>query len=397
MFEWLLESNVWKRLEASIKAGVKLTDKQIETITPLAITSESDPRILSKADDKAEILVEGVLTERFDFMAYLCGGGNTTYQDIRASLALADQDETVKEAVMVFDSPGGSVAGLFDTITAIDNFSKPIKAVVRNMAASAAYALAAATDSIEATNVSVGVGSIGIVVFAKVDEDTVAISSTKAPKKAPDVTTVAGKKVVREGLDDIHALLAQSIADSRGTTVANVNASYGKGAVLLAEQALKSGMIDKIQTKAITIKPKKQTNARADSGRKEAKMDINELKAEHKATYDAVIAEGIAKGVTQERDRVGAHLTYGASNGAMETAVKAVKEGTELSQTILAEYMTAGKNNSDVANVQADAAAIAAAADNAADVRTDEEKDAEASDAIMAKALAACGVEATAK
>ena len=388
MFEWLLELNAWKRLEAVLKAGTMPTDKQVEAFTPLAQTSDSDPRILTRADDKAEILVEGILTERFDIMAFFSGGGNTTYQDIRASLALADQDETVKEALMVISSPGGSFMGLFDTIEAINKFSKPIKTVVKGLAASAAYALAAATDSIEVTNKADSLGSVGVVADFDVDENTVTVSSTKAPKKAPDVTTTAGKKVVRETLDGLHELLAESIAVGRGTTIKDVNANFGQGATLLAEKALKNGMIDKIQSKAVNVKIKPRNN----SGRKEAKMNLVEFKAEHPGVYAEVLALGVADGVKNERDRAGAHLTYGEQQGAMKTAIKAVKEGTELTQTLLAEYMTAGRNKNDVDTRTAEEKALAAAA-NGADSKTDAEKDVEAGSKILAQAAGNCGVK----
>ncbi len=385
MFEWLLELGTWKRLEAALKSGFSPTEAQIEAFTPQAQVSESDPRILTRADDKAEILVEGVLTEKFDIIAYLMGGGNTTYQEIRASLALLEQDKTVKSATMVIGSPGGSIVGLFDTIDAIKGFSKPIKTVVRGVAASAAYALAAATDSIEATNKSDRLGSVGIMAPFKVNDKEVVVTSTKAPKKAPDVTTEEGRAIARESLDKLHTLFADAIAEGRGTDKKDVNANYGQGAVLLAEEALKVGMIDKIQTKS-KIKP------RVNSGRKEAKMDLAKLKAEHPGLYAEVHALGHAEGVKAELDRVSAHLIMGEMAGAMDVAIKAVKDREKMTQALNATYMAAGMNKKDVGTRAADDAAAAIAADGAAQV-TEEEKDKAASDKILALAAEGCGVE----
>lgn len=390
MFEWLLELGAWKRLEAVLKGNISFTDEQIKECTPKAQTSDSDPSILSRASDKGEILVEGILTERFDFMAWFIGGANTTYQDIRASLALLDQDKTVKEATMVISSPGGKMAGLFDTMEAIRQFSKPIKAIVRGEAASAAYALASVTDSIEATNKSDSVGSIGIVVDVKVEENKIKIASAKAPKKAPDVTTDEGKKIVQEQLDDIHTIFVEAIAGGRGTTEKDVNENFGQGAMVLAEKALKVGMIDKIQTKA--VEPKTKTKPRSDSGRKEAKMDLKELMANHRGLYEEVFGLGVIQGRDTERDRVGAHLVMGAHSGAMDTAIKAVKEGAEMTETLRATYLTSGKNNADISNAAADAAALAAAADGA-NSGTDEDKDKATAKAIMEAAAEKCNVE----
>ncbi len=87
-------------------------------------------------------------------------------------------------------------------------------------------------------------------------------------------------------------------------------------------------------------------------------MDLEKLKAEYPALYQAVIAEGtkigIEKGVTQERDRVGAHLIMGEASGAMDVAIKAAKEGTEMTATLNAEYMAAGMNKKTADATQED-------------------------------------------
>ena len=56
------------------------------------------------------------------------------------------------------------------------------------MAASAAFALAAQTDEIDAANGATRFGSIGILATFNVSENIIEIASTKAPKKNPDVT-----------------------------------------------------------------------------------------------------------------------------------------------------------------------------------------------------------------
>ncbi len=91
-------------------------------------------------------------------------------------------------------------------------------------------------------------------------------------------------------------------------------------------------------------------------------MDLNTLKAQHPDVFQAAKDEGI----DQERDRVSAHLTMGQQSGAMDTAVKAAMDGSAMTMTLQAQYMTAGMNRSDIGANQSDSDAAAAAADAAA-------------------------------
>jgi hypothetical protein len=50
----------------------------------------------------------------------------------------------------------------------------------------------------------------------------------------------------------------------------------------------------------------------------------------------------VAVGVAQERDRVCAHLTMAEPGDAFDIAHKAIKDGTELTATVNAQYVTAG-------------------------------------------------------
>lgn len=112
-------------------------------------------------------------------------------------------------------------------------------------------------------------------------------------------------------------------------------------------------------------------------------MDLAQLKAEH----PAVFAEAVAVGVAQELDRVSAHLVMGEQSGDMETATKAVLEGSEMSMTMQAKYMSAAMNRKDIENRNEDDED--AAGGDGAD--SDESKD--TGDAIAAKVDKLLGVD----
>lgn len=375
---WLLINSIKAALEKAHLSGVMPTAEQQAQYIEFVQAADTS-RVLSIAGSNAEIHVKGVLTNAPDWMAMFFGGGNTTYPEIVAALAEADSNPEIDEIVMRFDSGGGSVFGMFETQDAIRATEKPVRAVIGSMAASAAYLLASAADTIEASSKASITGSVGIVRVMHVDENEVTLTSSEAPNKKPDVTTEEGRAVVVDELNAWHDLYVEAVAEGRGTTPEKVNSDFGRGGIVLAEDALKRGMIDSIAPQRLeSVKSTKSTTA--ESGNPEVQdMDINELKAKHPATYQAAVEEGQNK----ERDRVGAHLTMGAASGDMKTAIAAVEDGSAMTATLQAKYMTAGMNRNDVSARQDDDA-DAGGADNA-DENVEAEKGADVATLIESK------------
>lgn len=142
---WLLALAVKQAIEQAYHNGVLPTaEQQIAYEARYALSAEGGDfsRVLTTAGEVAEISVSGVITKSPSFIAMLFGGGNVTYPEIISALAEADKNPEVKRAELRIDSPGGHFDGLFDVISAIRSFSKPLRALVSNQAASAAYALA---------------------------------------------------------------------------------------------------------------------------------------------------------------------------------------------------------------------------------------------------------------
>ena len=372
---WLLLQSVLNDIQDARASGVKFTAEQVATFE-----ASNGEGIMALADNSAEIHIKGVLTNTPDMFARWFGGGNTTYPAIIAALAEADANPEVKQIVMRFDSGGGAVNGMFDAIAAMQTTKKPIKAIVGTMAASAAYGLASQADEMVAHNRASAVGSIGVVVDTFVSESRVSITSSNAPDKRPDVTTEKGKATVVAQLDAIAGLLDEAVAEGRNTTVEKVNADFGQGGILLADEALKRGMIDSISTN------KPATAKTGGKPQEQRSMDLQTLKAQHPDVYAAAAQEGR----TEERDRVGAHLTMGEASGDMKTAIGAVQDGSAMTATLQAKYMAAGMNRSDVQARQDDDAEANAGDDANAG---EEEAEANAGVNILAAAAESCGVE----
>ena len=392
---WLLEQQARLALEAAIAAGAGPNAEQQAQLEASNISALSDgaSRIFKSAGNTAEISVTGVLTNKPNFMAMLFGGGNTTYADIVSAIGTAEQDPLIEKIELAIDSPGGEFAGLFDLIEVMEAANKPITAMVSNMAASAAYAIAAASDTIVARNQSARFGSVGIMVDMRLDANKVSITSTNAPNKRPDISTDEGVATVRAELDEVHDLFAASIANGRKTSVDKVNAGFGQGGMFLAEEALKRGMIDsvaKVRLQSVKTTNSTQTAANGGDNTKVKVMDLAQLKAEHPEAYLAAVGVG----VTQERDRISAHLIMGESSGDMVTAIAACKDGTEMTATMQATYSAAAMNRTDINNANADDVDAGGASANAND--NDDNVDADA-EAIAAGIEARFGINTEAK
>lgn len=356
MTTWLLEQSALQPIQSATARGVAPTAEQLNEFN--AIFGDEDfpgSRIMSKAGSSAEINITGTLTKTPSWMAYYFGGGNTAYSELISAINEAERDPNVKEVTFNIDSPGGMTNGLTTAMDAIKNMSKPNKAIVKGQASSAAYGLASQADTIIAEDRGSMVGSVGVAASYWAYPENVDIASTNAPKKRPDVTTEAGKDVVRETLDQIEAVFIKDIAEGRGVDVEAVKANFGQGGIFLADNALKNGMIDGIQDKT----PVKSTGVTFTQ--EATAMDLKQLKATHPETYEAAVSEG----KKLERDRVSAHLKMGETSGDMATAIKACNNGDEMTQSLQAEYMAATVKKIQLEARAADDTSTAGAANNA--------------------------------
>lgn len=357
MQNWLIETTALDELKAAKASGWQPTS---EMVAAFATSAQADsPRILDVDVDGAvaNIQVLGVLTEKPSLYASIFGGGNTSYAEIIDAVALAEADERVKTIRLNINSPGGTIAGMFDAMDIIAAAEKPVEAVVDGLGASAAYGLSSQADKIVAKNDTTRIGSVGVAATFYVWDDEVDITSTNAPKKRPDLKTEEGRAVIRAQLDDIAEKFAERIASGRTNADNNlqlstddVNADFGQGSMLLAEDALKSGMIDAIMQKPVLKVVTKPTEP-APSGKENTAevnaMDLKELKASHPELAEQLVAEG----VKLERSRVSAHLTMGERTKSMDFAATCIREGKSLQDDeVTAEYFTAGLNAQNVSD-----------------------------------------------
>lgn len=288
-----------------------------------AAASEITPRI---SGGVATIPVQGPLFYQPSWIHSYFGIDVTTYAGLADAVRMADANPLVQSIDFAIYSPGGSVDGLYDFLSVLGATQKPTRAVVDNLCASAAYAIATACDSIVATNEAATFGSVGVVLTLPTNSPySVEITSTEAPLKRVDPTSPEGAASWRGYLDQLHQLMAEGIAKGRKTSVDKVNADYGRGAVLTAREALRRGMIDQVLP------------SQAGAAKKGSRMNKAELRTAHPALYEEIVAEGEAK----ERDRCTAHVVGARGSGLTERAMTAIEKGEAITSTIQMEYQMA--------------------------------------------------------
>jgi len=304
-------------------------------------SNRGEREVFVRDGDTARVPVVGVLTARPDFFFSMIGERNSVYGDIIAGIQAAEGDPGIKRIVLEVSSPGGEIMGLFDAAAAVAGATKPTEAQVTDVAASAAFAIAAAADSITVNNPMAMVGSLGVQTTQFVSEERVTVRSSAAPKKNPDAGTAEGVAAIQAELDAVHIEFAGIIARGRGVSVADVNANYGQGAMMIASAALAVGMIDAI-SESTTVGGPRATGPQTEAH----DMTLAELLAQHPEVY----AQAVQFGRDQERDRVSAHVTMGAASPAAGIlAASHILSGAELtSQQVQAGYMTAGRNAAEV-------------------------------------------------
>jgi ClpP class serine protease len=371
---WLLDDADARIMASARRAKPTFTAEEIRAYDeahPVPVAADGEPYNMSRAGSTVEIRVEGILTERPDLWAWWTGQANTTYDSIVRGLAIAKSDKSITEVVLRVNSPGGTVDGLFDALSAIETFrydSKKRLSVVATKAQSAAYAISALAGDITAAGPASMFGSIGTAIDFVVYDGVKIISLTNSdsPDKRPDPETAEGQKVIVEFLDAVNELFVDAIARGRGIAVKDVTEGFGRGATFVAGEAKKRGMIDalpKSSARRSAGPTSEDITPVPSAGAKEKLMDLETLRAQHPEVYKAAVATG----VTQERERVSAHLEMGKVTGAagMKLAHESIENGAEFGTKISAQYAAAGIAASQQSARQSDSDAAGKAVDGA--------------------------------
>lgn len=340
--------NIAKSLGTAEAMRAARADLLASTRIQLTPKPGTDPSTLYTVDGAgmAHIDIVGELTPAAETDA--CGAYTaealTEYGFIQAAARAAEADPKVKSIAFHADTPGGYEDGLDETAQIIARLSKPTTTFVHNLTASAGYWLASQTDKIVAMSPDAMVGSIGVamdVYDTTAAEQAIGITrrtftSTDAPNKRPDLSTKDGQAQVVQMLDSLHEVFVSRVASGRGVTPETVNKQFGAGALVIAGEALRVGMIDEVVGVNITRESTPGvagTAARAAIQTQEVKgMELKDVTLEALTKERPELAAAMAEvGVKQERERVNALRRWTEADpdngGLAEIVAEAIASG----------------------------------------------------------------------
>lgn len=287
----------------------------------------------SVRDGVAIVPIEGALFRHANLMTQFSGA--TSYDTLATDFRAAIEDPTVHSIILQVDSPGGQVNGgseLAQQIRAASTDSgKPVVAYIGGTGASAAYWLASAASKIFAADTAI-IGSIGAQAGYRIDKPEngtkeIRFVSSQSPLKNPNPETEAFAKQQQSIVDGLAQVFIETVAAYRGTTTANVLENYGQGAVFVATEAQKRGMIDGLTTleELITSLQKEST-----------KMDYKDLTPElvaqnapdvFKAIQATIVVPDVEAannaGRVAERERIQAIIEAGNGVHGAESIINA--------------------------------------------------------------------------
>lgn len=214
------------------------------------------PNPLKPGKRIAVLNVAGYLTKGRSYF------GTSTSQ-LRLELAQAAADPTVSAVLLAVESPGGSVAGTAEMVSAVQSArrKKPVWAQVQDLAASAAYRIALAADQIWANQPTAMIGSVGTIlsvldVSAAMEKDgvkvhAIATGDLKATGQ-PGVPVTDDMKAMLQAVVDEMQLEFDAAVQARGLSAEQMT-EVKRGGIYTATKAKSLRLIDGIRSPDKTL------------------------------------------------------------------------------------------------------------------------------------------------
>jgi signal peptide peptidase SppA len=224
--------------------------------------AESRRQAATQPGAVAVIPLQGPIVQRMNLVADVSGGTST--EEFSAAVAQAAGDPSVQGIVLDVDSPGGAVHGLTEAADVIRaaRERKPVVAVANPLIASAAYWLASQADEIVMTP-SAEVGAIGVIgvhqdlTQAEADEGVKTTYVTAGKYKTeglPIALTDEARAAMQARVDAFYEMFVGDVAKGRGVTASAVREGYGQGRMLMAGEAIKSNLADRVGSLGETVR-----------------------------------------------------------------------------------------------------------------------------------------------
>jgi ClpP class serine protease len=280
-------------------------------------TSTGQAFSIDEESGTAIIPIVGTLTPKPQICVSLFDGSQTIYKTIVESVKMAESMASVKQIRFEFSSPGGFVEGVESAAIAIKQAKKPTIGVVTHQACSGAFWLLSQCDFKIAATPLAQVGSIGVIIEAidrkKEDKERgikrIVMTSRNAPNKFKDIATEEGQKKIIDHITKIESVFFERVAEGFSVSVETVKNDFGQGGVLIGAEAVKAGMLEKIDenimhsfelidnSQSLNINIKNQKGVSMSLSLNELLSQNPEARAEYESSISAAVKD--------ERVRIG--------------------------------------------------------------------------------------------
>lgn len=208
----------------------------------------------------AVIPILGTLVKRS--LGMEAASGMTSYSEIAAMLDAAVADPMVSGILLDIDSPGGEASGSFELARRVREAAaiKPVWAVANDAAYSAAYAIAASAQRLFVTETG-GVGSIGVIAL-HVDQSikdandgyrytAITAGAHKNDYSPHEPLSDAAKSELQSEVDRLYAIFTEHVAAMRGLDLDAVRAT--EAGLYFGGNAVAQGLADGVQSLDATL------------------------------------------------------------------------------------------------------------------------------------------------
>jgi signal peptide peptidase SppA len=354
---------------------------EVDAISPEMFTTRRGERTdagYRVADGVAVIPVMGALAHRSKLDAdsnYILG-----YNEVAGKLedAMSQPASDVHAVLMYYDSPGGEVAGAFELAQRMFDYrgKKPMWSMADNLAASAAYLGASASDHVALTNTSYA-GSIGVVMrhvdFSRmlanegITVTQIFEGAHKVDGNPYEALPAAVRADFQAELKKLYGMFVDAVAEHRGLDRQAVIDTEAR--VFMGAEAVSKGLADRVASTDQLISELAGKRAHfypagasgnaqpggnsmsdtkpAAGGNQPANNQPAAAGTFTQADVDTARAEGNAAGVKAERERASGILAHKEATGRAGLAVQCVANGlsVEASAAILAAAPQGNKTN----------------------------------------------------
>ncbi|MBA3055118.1 MAG: S49 family peptidase [Sphingomonadales bacterium] len=343
-----------KRIEISARANVDRRAKQ-----------QPAERLMPVINGVAHVAVRGETVAENGIGPM---SGFTGYDGIVASVQSADADPTVRGILLDIDSPGGEVSGMMEAaqILMARRGTKPMRAMIRGVGASAAYCIACCADEITLHELGLA-GSIGCISMhadfsASLEQDGIKVTlfasgANKADGNPFEPLPADVIERVQAMVDTSAGKFFDHVATARGLNAAEVRGLEAR--VFMGEEAVTAGLVDKImgwqdsmdEFEAAVNGPGNRPAATAPSGARSAKgngmstvatapaaeQQPENLQASIEAARAEGHAAGLAAGAAAERERFEQLATLDGSSTISAALTEAITSGASVADFALAQ------------------------------------------------------------